>query len=251
MIKKSILNLINKAGYRVEKIIHDPVNDVNSAYQNILLRTTYAPWVRDEVFQQVYSQIKENTLVSENRCYELWQLAEQVAKLDGALMEVGVWKGGTSGLIAYKAKEMGIEEKVYMCDTFEGVVKATEKDSVFKGGEHSDASQEEVEFLLEKKLKLDNWKVLKGIFPDETAGQIPTETKFRFCHIDVDVYASAKDIIEWIWTKLVVGGIIIVDDYGYKATTGITDLIDKEERKKRDRIVWTNLTGHAMIIKIK
>lgn len=251
MIKKLILKTINKAGYKLEKIIYDPLPDATSAYQDLLLRSTYAPWLTDEKFQETYRLVTDSTLIAENRCYELWQMVEQAAKAKGALLEVGVWKGGSAGLITTHARQMGISDAIYLCDTFKGVVKATDKDNVFKGGEHSDASEEEVTSLLGKKLSLDNFHVLAGIFPDETAHLIPGDTMFRFCHIDVDVYQSAKDIIQWIWGRLSPGGIIIVDDYGYKATKGIAELIDGEQRHKPDRLVWTNLTGHAMIVKIK
>lgn len=251
MIKKLILKTINKAGYKLEKITHDPQADSSSAYQDILLRSTYAPWMTDQKFQEIYSIIKDNTLITENRLFELWQLVEQAAKTKGALLEIGVWKGGSAGLIASHAKRLGIDDSIFLCDTFRGVVKATSKDNIFKGGEHSDATEEEVNDLLGQKLSLTNFHVLKGIFPEETAHLIPGETTFRFCHIDVDVYQSARDIINWIWNRLTVGGIIVVDDYGYKSTKGIIELIDKEERNKPDRIVWTNLTGHAMILKIK
>ena len=45
-------------------------------------------------------------------------------------------------------------------------------------------------------------EILGGIFPEETGGKVEN-LKFRFCHIDVDVYLSAKDVTEWIWEWLV------------------------------------------------
>jgi O-methyltransferase len=35
-----------------------------------------------------------NTFVDVYRLYELWQVLEQVAHLDGDILEVGVWRGG-------------------------------------------------------------------------------------------------------------------------------------------------------------
>ncbi len=124
---------------------------------------------------------------------------------------MGVWKGGSGSLIGKKAELMGIKDNVYLCDTFKGVVKSGVYDSSYRGGEHSDTSQEIVEELVHK-LKLDNTKLLVGIFPDETSKFI-TDNKFRFCHINVDVYQSAKDIVDWLWPRLVLGGIIVFDDY--------------------------------------
>ena len=97
------------------------------------------------------------------------------------------------------------------------------------------------------KLKLNNTKILVGTFPDETSRLI-NDQAFRFCHVDVDVYQSAKDITEWIWPKLIIGGMIVFDDYGFWGCEGVTRFVD-EERNKKDRIVVQNLNGHAIVIK--
>lgn len=217
------------------------------AYETVLPKATYAPWLQDQKFNDVYGSIAGYTLVDRYRCYELWQLVEQSAKLRGALLEVGVWRGGTGALIAKKAKESGIADTVYLCDTFTGVVKAGEKDSRYKGGEHADTSKEIVEELLAG-LELDNTMILVGMFPDETSGLV-TDEAFRFCHIDVDVYQSAKDVVEWLWPKLVVGGMVVFDDYGFRGCDGVTRFVN-EERGKEDRLVIHNLNGHAILIKI-
>lgn len=219
----------------------------NDNYESILPLATYAPWISDKRFNEVYKNIEKYTLVDKYRCYELWQLVGEIAKLNGALIEIGVWRGGSGALIAEKAKINGIKEKIYLCDTFTGVVKAGEKDSRYKGGEHADTSREIVEEIINK-LKLDNVEILTGMFPEETGNSINNEI-FRFCHIDVDVYQSAKDIVEWIWPKLVVGGMVVFDDYGFSGCDGVTRFVN-EERNKKDRLVIHNLNGHALLIKI-
>ncbi len=216
-------------------------------HEYVLPFATYAPWLSDTPFNKTYDIIKNYTLVDKYRCYELWQLIQETAKLDGALIEIGVWRGGSGALIAKQAKINGIKDKVYLCDTFTGVVKAGEKDSSYKGGEHADTSKETVEEVIYK-LKLDNTKILVGIFPDETS-KLVNDKAFRFCHIDVDVYQSAKDIVEWLWPKLVIGGMIVFDDFGFSTCDGVTRFVN-EERNKKDRLVIHNLNGHAILIKI-
>ena len=216
-------------------------------YTQVLPVATYAPWLSDSLFNETYKTIKDYTLVDIYRCYELWQLVEEVGKLNGALIEVGTWKGGSGALIAKKAKLSGIKDNVYLCDTFSGVVKACDKDLRYRGGEHADSSKEIVKEIIDK-LKLDNANILVGIFPEETSKFICEKT-FRFCHIDVDVYQSAKDIIKWLWPKLVIGGMVVFDDYGFKKCNGITCFVN-EERNKKDRLVIHNLNGHAILIKI-
>jgi O-methyltransferase len=218
------------------------------SYQRLLPIADYAPWTKDLQFLETYHTIHPYTLVDMYRCYELWTLVEQSQKLTGALIEIGVWRGGTGALIAQRAKLCGITDTIYLCDTFTGVVKASAYDPLYKGGEHHDTAIGLVEDLVYNQLNLEHVQILQGIFPEETAKGLDDES-FRFCHIDVDVYHSARDITEWLWNKLVSGGMIVYDDYGFFGYTGVTTYVE-EQRHDRDRLVLYNLNGHAIIIKI-
>jgi O-methyltransferase len=139
------------------------------------------------------------------------------------------------------------ETRCISATTFKGVVKAGEFDTHYLGGEHADTSPEIVRELVQR-LGLTNVQVLAGVFPEE-AGRLVEERKFRFCHIDVDVYRSAADVVEWIWSRLVPGGLIVFDDYGFKGCEGVTRFVN-EQRLKPDRFVFHNLNGHAVAIKL-
>jgi len=216
-------------------------------YESVAPSATYAPWLADREFIETYGVAKDHTLVDKYKCYALWQLVGEAVKLDGALIEIGVWRGGSGALIAKRAKLAGIKDTVYLCDTFSGVVKAGEKDTKYKGGEHADTSKETV-LNLARKLGLDNVKVLAGVFPEESGGQVD-DVAFRFCHIDVDVYQSAKDVVEWLWPRLVVGGMVVFDDYGFQGCGGVTRFVN-EERASADRLVMHNLNGQAVLVKL-
>lgn len=215
-------------------------------YEPILPKAAYAPWTVNRDFSETFNLVKSKSLTDIYRAYEIWELVAETSKLSGAMLEVGVYKGATGAIIAKSAKLSGISNNVYLADTFSGVVKAGAKDSFYKGGEFSDTSTREVEELMDY-LHLKNYKILKGIFPDETSALI-TDSEFRFCHIDVDVYQSAKDILEWLWPKLVIGGVIVFDDYGFSASDGVAKLVN-EFRGTQKCIVVHNLNGHAVIVK--
>ena len=210
---------------------------------------TYAPWLDAYGFKRVYDKIKDNTLVDIYRCYELWTLTEQACKLPaGAIIEVGVWRGGTAALMATMARCSNVNSNMYLCDTFTGVAKASARDSTYHGGEHSDTTIEEVEALIEKH-GLKNMVILEGLFPEETSYRIAADETFRLCHIDVDVYESARGVNEWVWPRMVHGGIVVYDDYGFMACDGVTQYVN-EQRDYTDRIVIHNLNGHAVVIKL-
>jgi O-methyltransferase len=215
-------------------------------YGPIIPLATYSPWFDDREFMRTFRIAEKNTLVDIYRCHELWELVGQVADVPGALLEVGVWRGGTGAIIAARAKQLGMSKMTYLCDTFEGVAKAGAMDTTYRGGEHADTSQSMVEGLLQR-LDLTNVEILKGIFPDDAKDALVDE-RFAFVHVDVDVYQSAKGVVEFCWPRMPVGGVVVFDDYGFWSCDGIPKLVG-EYRGKEDRIVLHNLNGHAVMIK--
>ena len=123
--------------------------------------------------------------------------------------------------MARRVQQLGMKARLLLCDTFQGVAKAGENDPWYKGGEHSDTSPEHVRGLAEQ-LGVDV-ELLIGMFPDETSDQIDDVT-LRLVHIDVDVYDSARDTLEWAWPRLSVGGVVIWDDYGSFQCEGVATL---------------------------
>ncbi|HEY4469801.1 MAG TPA: TylF/MycF/NovP-related O-methyltransferase [Stellaceae bacterium] len=210
-------------------------------------KATYSPWLDDAEFSRIYKLVRPNTIVDQYRSYELWGLVEQTIKLPGDILEVGVWRGGTGCLIAKRAQMLGSSATVFLCDTFAGVVKAGERDPHYRGGEHADASAGIVRQLIAD-LDLSNAAILEGIFPDDT-GSLVAERHFSLCHIDVDVYESARDVLEWVWPRLAVGGAIVYDDYGFVSCQGITRLVN-ERVGRPGSLTLHNLNGHAVVIKI-
>ena len=246
-LEKKILRL----GYNLVRF-SKPYKKNNLSYSRVLPHAIYSPWFDDKEFQKIYEPIAGKfTLVDIYRCYDLWQLIEQTDKLNSNadVLEVGVWRGGTSTIMARHLEILGSKSKIYSADTFEGVVKTSAKDNSYNGGEHSDTSLELFTTLF-KSHHLNNIIPLKGIFPEDTAHLIPSDSKFKLCHIDVDVYLSAKDVQAWIWDKLIIGGVVVFDDFGFSSTDGITNFVN-EQRKLTDRTVIHNLNGHAVIIKLK
>lgn len=249
-MKKLLIKLFSKAGYQIINKSKINFSVSNFKYELITTYANYAPWLQDAAFQNTYSRIKDNTLVDMYRCYELWELTAEIHALNNSVsfLEVGVWKGGTAGIIGKRLALLNSAAPFYLADTFTGIVKASEKDEFYNGGEHADTTFETVETLM--KDMYGNYRILTGIFPNDTAIQIDPDEKFGLCHIDVDVYQSAKDIVEWIWDRLIIGGMIIFDDYGFHTTTGVTMYVN-EMKNMSDRVVIYNLNGHAIIIKIK
>jgi O-methyltransferase len=242
--------LARQAGYSIAKGValpffrHQAMR--SGAHEMAYPIATYAPWKADREFQSVYQAVRPNTFVDIWRCHELWTLLGELIDVPGAILEVGVWRGGTGALLAARAERLGLDDTVYLCDTWTGVTKTGEVDIYYRDGKHDDTSQEIVEELIAR-LGLSNVELLQGVFPEDTGDRIPDRT-FRLCHCDVDVYESARGVLEWVWPRLAPGGVVVFDDYGFPACPGVTKLVD-EQRLRDDRLVLHNLNGHGLIVK--
>lgn len=213
-------------------------------------KNVYTPWeTEDEYFHSIYSGIMTtHTLVEIERCWELWNLVHQVAHIEGIVLEVGCWKGGSGLILAQAASRVDQSIFVYLCDTFAGTVKGGEIDGQYwDDGQFKQATFEGVHSLVTK-YNLQNCRILEGVFPDETGQHIEGE-KIRLCHIDVDTYQSVKDIYEWVWPRLSIGGILVYDDYGNLPTPGIRKHVN-EIRYGTDRVFIYNLNEHAILIRM-
>lgn len=192
--------------------------------------TRIAPWSEDDQFLYWQTKVRAYTLVDKIRLFNLWHMVKETAKLGaGDVIEVGAWRGGSGCLMAKSAALYGTsKDRVYLCDTFSGVVKAGKNDDYYVGGEHADTSQDIV-VSLAKEMDLDNISILKGIFPEDT-GRYVKEKRFRLAHVDVDVYKSAKDIVDFLWEQMLPMSIIVFDDYGFESCGGIRKYLDEVKK---------------------
>jgi O-methyltransferase len=212
----------------------------------VVPQASYSPWRTDNHFRQAYKAAEACTLVDRYRAYELWQLVGQLRHLAGDVLEVGVWRGGTALVLGKAMQHFGAQGKLFLADTFSGVVKAGERDTAYKGGEHADASVNGVTGLLGEQ-GIANYELLKGGFPDETAASLES-THLKLCHIDVDVYQSAREVFDWTWPRLVPGGVVVFDDYGFRDCEGVTRLVN-ELAERVDLLCVDNRNGHALLVK--
>ena len=202
---------------------------------------TYSPWLNDQPFQELLSKIQNFSLVDVYRLYELKSICLSINRVDGDILEVGVWRGGTGALLC----SFSPDKSVFLADTFEGIVKDGDRDLSYNGGEHADTSSEIVRSLLSS-MKLTNFDILQGVFPDDTGHLIPEI--LSMVHIDVDVYESAKQIWDFVNHRVAVGGVIVFDDYGFSSTDGVTSFVN--EIKDLDNYFFLyNLNGHAVFLK--
>ena len=192
----------------------------------------------------ILSKIKTGqTTLNDRRAENLIVLLKEVIGLEGQIAEVGTYKGGSALLIA---KELS-EEKFYVFDTFEGMAHYSEEhDAYHLKGAFSDASYEEVSKLLSP---YPNVSVFKGVFPEDTSGEINDEDVFKFVHIDVDNYQPYLDCMEYFYPRMQKGGIMVFDDYGFESCPGAKMAVDEFFDSRDEEGIIRGDFGGAYIIK--
>ncbi len=204
----------------------------------------YLPWRSDKEFINLYKKFNDYTLNPASRVYNIYKLSKRYLKENTTFIEVGTWKGGVSAIVANANSNKNVH--YYLCDTFEGVVKSSEKDTFFKNSEYSNANIADVGDVtksIDAKIS-----IIEGTFPESFVNK-KFDFPISFAHIDVDTYDSAKDSLDFILKNCIQGAIIILDDYGGWFTDGVTKL-GNELMENEDLYAIPNHIGQLVIFKI-
>ncbi len=191
-------------------------------------------FIHDQEFLKHYNEIADITLVSPHRAYPLWKKAREANKVSGDFAQVGVYQGGMAKLI-HQVK--AAETPFYLFDTFEGLPKGDERYDDYPEGAFGDTSAEKVKALFAGDPKL---IVTKGLFP-QTGNVIPNETRFSFVYLDVDLYESNKQGLEFFYPRMSPGGVIMIDDYKQPRCRGIEASTHEFVERTRARLAETTL----------
>jgi O-methyltransferase len=153
--------------------------------------------------------------VTEEEAYTLYSSVKAVADIPGAIAEFGIYKGATANLIC----QVKGEKPLYLFDTFEGMPneKITSRDR-WKLNTHKDTTLLSVQTYLKQ---YEDVLFFQGIFPESINGHPGLEDlRFSFVNVDVDLYESTRQALEFFYPRLNVGGRLVSHNYGVKFTDG-------------------------------
>lgn len=198
-------------------------------------------WEEDATFQAIYAAIAPFTLVDQQRCHILYQWLHHTAALPGQLAEIGVYRGGTARLIATTRRPR--ERRLHLFDTFAGMPETDPTKDVHTKGNFSDTSLAGVQRLL---AGVSDVVFHPGLFPDTAAGL--ENERFAFVHVDVDIYSSVRDCCRFFYPRLVTGGVMVFDDYGFRSCPGAKDAVDEFFAATPEKACGLS-TGQALVVK--
>lgn len=184
---------------------------------------------------------RANLRISTDRAFLLIEMLKHSLTLEGELVEMGVYKGSTSYIIAEIAK--GSEKTTYLFDTFEGTPDHSKDDNVERKGFYADTSLESVREYLKE---FERVELHKGFIPDTL--HVLDGKKICFCHIHLNLYQSTKSALEKIFPKMAESGIILIEDYGLEACAGVKKAADEFAKSQGVHMIWLP-TGQGMMIR--
>ncbi len=156
--------------------------------------------------------------------FKVTALVEQ-NKIEGALVECGVAKGGTAAMMALTNRKLGtIMRPKWFFDSYEGLPEPTAED--YEGGKQGHfirpltkgaclGTIEQVSDLMFNKLHLPKNEVhlVKGWFQDTVPVYRERIGPIAMLRLDGDWYESTKIPLENLFDQISIGGFVIIDDY--------------------------------------
>lgn len=192
-------------------------------------------------FAKTLKKIRSETelLLEDIEAYHIFMAVKRTKKVPGDIAEVGVYKGGSAKIIC-AVKE---EKSLHLFDTFEGLPKVDDIDMVWPFYEGKFAASFE---SVREYLKHDhNVLFYKGTFPDTSE---PVKDKiFSLVNLDVDTYESTKQCLEFFYTRMSTGGIVISHDY--LTTPGVKKAFDDFFEGKPEPVIET-AGSQCLVVKV-
>ncbi|MEU3056257.1 TylF/MycF/NovP-related O-methyltransferase [Streptomyces griseus] len=199
----------------------------------------------DDEAKDIIRAVKPYSMTSPERLNAFILATRHIARhgIPGDIVECGVWRGGSMQACARTLLSVGETERdLYLFDTYEGMTPPTAEDLRRDGRparELLDAQGKDrpiwaVASLEDVKAGFENIPYpkervhyVRGRVEDTVPAQAPEQ--ISILRLDTDWYASTKHELEHLYSRLVSGGVLLIDDYGYwqGSRQAVDEFLDK------------------------
>jgi O-methyltransferase len=198
------------------------------------LRYSFGYDEEDEI-RAAIAQVYDHTVVSYERLATLWL---QVRHLDrcvvpGDLVECGTFRGGATAMmaLAHMASHTHPVRRLHLFDSFQGLpeprievdgaalasILGRRTSGALVSIGHAVCSLQEPKALLEERIRypsdLINYHV--GWFQETLPVVVPSLGDIALLRLDGDWYDSTRVCLEYLYSKVVSDGVVVIDDYGH------------------------------------
>jgi O-methyltransferase len=274
-------NLINKIFESLNyKILKTKYDNKQLSYQYLNLERTeeikrnkfleIRPEFNEEDINAIKYVLKNNlTMVSPARLTDTILSVKYAENnnIQGSFVECGTWRGGNVIAASLAYKKYFKKQNIYIYDTFSGMSEPNDivDKSVFLGdtsknvfNKHQEknynswcyASLDEVKENFKKAgLPLENVNFIKGKVEDTLKVQSNLPEKISVLRLDTDWYESTLVELEVLYPKLEIGGVLLIDDYGYwdGAREAVENYFSRPDTPRRPFFAQSDFTGRVGI----
>lgn len=193
-------------------------------YHDDLLYTYHnCDFIQDPHFAEAYrlgkeTDVEKSVLIDTDiywRVHVLCWAARHASKLEGDFVDCGVNSGIFARSIIHYIDFNSTGKTYFLLDTFTGLDPrySTEKELDQDLNHRYKANKHTLYEQVQERFKDFNTKIIQGAVPD-VLPQVPSD-KIAFLSVDMNCVRPEVDALNFFWDKMVPGGIIILDDYGY------------------------------------
>jgi len=187
-------------------------------------------------------------------------LVRDVADVPGDIVDAGTFKGVSTIQMAHflKIYQPHGKAKVVSFDTFEAKFPRVRDDEAESAERHSKLFEEtayaQINDAIERLDLASRVELVKGDITETLPRFLAERPGFRISllHCDLDVYAATKSLLETAWPRVVVGGMVVFDQYAVDAW-GESDAADEflagQENPPQLRMLAHTPTPTAYIVK--
>lgn len=170
-------------------------------------------------------------------------MLERVKCLPGDVADCGVYRAGSTISMGLYLRQKGINKTIYGFDSFQGFDPKVAASDMELGGA-PDADRHEHGFSgtslasVRKKVArfgLENIVLVPGYF-NQSFAEFPDNIRFCFAHLDVNLYESYQQCLQFFFPRLVSGGIILLDEYNDPPWPGCNKAVDEFLEGKSEKL---------------
>lgn len=214
-----------------------------------------ADFMRDPRFAEAYRAGMENgnpaTRVEWRVHVALW-CATQAVRLPGDFVECGVHTGILSGAVMTWLDFARLApRRFFLFDTWAGIPVEQMSEEERRGGEHMNRKYQNGDHLhADVQRKFSRWPnavIVRGRVPDSLTVLNDTP-EIAYASIDLNVAEAEMGAIEFLWPRMVRGGLVLLDDYGWAPHIAQKRAWDDWARRNGTMILALP-TGQGLIVK--
>lgn len=180
---------------------------------------------------------ERRSLVTSSESFFVHSIASGVRHLEGDMVEVGVYAGSTAKLIC----EAKGNKRLHVCDTFAGLPTPTAEDC---GVEKQGFFAWDLASIQRYLSGYPNVEYHVGFCPDSVRGVLD-DTRFCFVHLDVDLYSSTKQCLEYFFPRMVPGGVLLSHDYS--VLQGVRTAFEEFTAGRVEKVIETPMTQCMLV----